>query len=158
MDFDVEVRSLSQDFYQAYPNSIYPEILSKGCRPYSCLLIDTHGDYLICVPFRSKMNHNQGFHFTGTNRSKQSRSGLDYKKVVLVKDISYIETSAAVVDSDEYSAMMKNIQSIVSDVMAYIENYIHHVDGSKPMHKKGFKRNYEFSTLPYFHDILGLDK
>lgn len=157
MEYDVGICKLSLAFYQAYPCNVYPEILHKADRPYTCLLIDTHEDYLICIPFRSDMRHNQGFHFSNTVRSSHSQSGLDYKKIVLVKDDSYIDKSPAVVDSDEYASVITNIQGIIRDVESYIEVYCRHVDGSRILHPRQFARKYQYATLPYFHDILGLN-
>ncbi len=79
MEFDVDICALSKKFYEDYPPQKYPEILRKGSRPYTCLLIDFHTEYLICIPFRSSVTHNEAFIFSGTKRSKRSRSGLDYK-------------------------------------------------------------------------------
>ncbi len=42
MNFDAGIYKLTSDFYTDYPASEYPELLTKGDRPYSCLLIDTH--------------------------------------------------------------------------------------------------------------------
>jgi len=50
MDYDFEVNLLSAKFLNSYPDTLYPELMHKQGRPYSCLLIDTHQDYLICIP------------------------------------------------------------------------------------------------------------
>lgn len=126
MEYRVDVRKLSAMFYQAYPNAEYPEILQKGDRPYTCLLIDMR-EYFICVPFRSEMKHQQGFVFSGTRRSQRSCSGLDYKKLVLLRDTSYIDDSPAVVDADEYHAVISNLDKIITDVLAYIDGYTKHI-------------------------------
>lgn len=156
MDYDVEIRKLSPAFYAAYPNSAYPEILEKEGRPYTCLLIDTHEDYLICVPFRSNMNHREGFRFKNTRRSARTRSGLDYKKIVLIRDSAYIDSGNPVVDSDEYRTVITNIAKIASKAAAYVEKYRNHVLGSSVLPLREFQRKYGTSTLPYFHDILGI--
>ena len=57
MEYRAELCRLSEVFYDAYPASEYPEILTKNQRPYTCLTIETHDGYLICVPFRSSINH-----------------------------------------------------------------------------------------------------
>ena len=86
MDFDYQLYKLTSKFMSDYPISSYPEILSKPDRPHYCLLIDTHCDYFICVPFRSNIGHNNAYLFKGTKRSKRSRSGLDYSKIAIIKD------------------------------------------------------------------------
>ena len=159
MEYDVDICQLSQSFYSAYPSSIYPEIMAKDSRPYTCLMIETQEDYLICIPFRSSVLHNDAFIFSNTKRSQKTRSGLDYSKTVIVKDTSYIDSNkSVVVDNDEYTAMMTNIEKIVSGIYSYITKYVQHVTGVKTLHPREFARHYQYSTLPYFHDILGIDQ
>lgn len=107
MDYDSELSLLSPKFTQDYPPAAYPELMHKHGRPYTCLLIDSHDDYFICVPFRSSIGHKNAFLFTGTARSKKTKSGLDYSKTA-------------------------------------------------PIHPRAFSRKYQYSTLPYFHDIMGV--
>lgn len=157
MEVVTEISLLSSKFIQDYPHAQYPEIMHKQGRPYSCLIIDTHDDYYICIPFRSAISHNQAFLFKNTQRSKSSRSGLDYKKMVLIKDESYIDrVTVAIVDSDEYKEAITNLEKIASEAAQYLDDYIAHVSGTKPLHHREYDRKYRFSTLPYFHDILEL--
>lgn len=72
MEYLAEIRRLSNSFYADYPEGLFPEILRKDARAYTCLLIDLHTDYLICLPFRSRMVHTKGFHFSNTVRSSNS--------------------------------------------------------------------------------------
>ncbi len=155
MDFVVELSLLSSRFALDYPLIRYPELLHKAGRPYTCLLIASHDDYFICIPFRTSINHKNAFLFTGTLRSRKAKSGLDYSKTVIIKDTAYLDSSAkAIVDRDEYSEMIKNISTIVKDASRYVDTYIKHVVGSSPLHPKVYARKYQYSTLPYFHDIL----
>ena len=157
MTFDVDVCVLSQDFYKAYPHSTYPELMEKHGRPYTCLLIDTHDSYLVCIPFRTSIKHNEAFLFSNTLRSTISRSGLDYKKVVLVQNNLYIDSSINYkIDDDEYTMMMKNIHKIVVGIDNYISTYVDHITEKCILHSKEYTRKYKYSTLPYFHNILGL--
>ncbi|MBE6892069.1 MAG: hypothetical protein E7481_08625 [Ruminococcaceae bacterium] len=157
MEFEVTVRQLSPSFMADYPESLYPELMHKQGRPYSCLLVESH-DYTICIPFRSSIPHKNAFLFRGTKRSSETRSGLDYTKIVLIKKEEYFDDSKAVVDQDEYNEAMKNIDIIVSEVLEYINSYIIHIRGEKILHKREFDRKYLYSTLVYFHDILGLSE
>jgi len=132
--------------------------MHKQGRPYTCLLIDSHDGYFICVPFRSSIRHNNAFLFKGTARSKQSLSGLDYSKIVIISNDDYIDSvSTAVIDQDEYNEMMVNLQQIVTEVLDYIDTYINHINGISPLHPRQFARRYRFSTLAYFHDVLGIN-
>lgn len=111
LEFDSKVYLLSSRFANDYPLSLYPELMYKQGRPYTCLLIETHDDYFICVPFRSSINHKNAFLFKGTARSLKSHSGLDYSKTVIIRDSEYIDsTTPAIVDQDEYREMSKNIR------------------------------------------------
>lgn len=156
MDYDVDVLQLSPKFESDYPASAYPEIMYKLGRPYNCLMIDSHQDYFICVPFRSYINHNNAFLFQKSRRSTYCKSGLDYSKSVIIKDLSYIDSAKAVVDQDEYNEAMQNMNTIAQKALEYVDTYIGHVDGSAPIHEREFQRRYKFSTLKYFHDVLGL--
>lgn len=159
MEAVADVYLLSQKFIQDYPQDEYPEIMQKQGRPYSCLIIDTHDDYYICLPFRSSITHQQAFLFKNTQRSQQSQSGLDYKKMVLIKNEEYFDrTVVAMVDNDEFVEAMKNLDKIASEASVYLDSYIAHVTGSKVLHPREFDRRYRFSTLPYFHDVIGIDK
>jgi hypothetical protein len=157
MEYDSDVYLLSSKFIDAYPSCSYPELMHKQGRPYACLLIDTHDGYFICVPFRSSISHKNAFMFVGTKRSKRARSGLDYSKAVLITTLDYLDsTTRAIVDPDEYTEMIKNLPVIVREVLDYIDTYINHINGSAPIHPREFARKYQFSTLPYFHDIMGI--
>ena len=76
--------------------------------------------------------------------------------MVLIKNPNYLSPSAAVIDQDEYREMMTNIQTIVQKAVTYLDDYVGHVTGKQPMSPNTFNRMYSFSTLKYFHDILGI--
>ncbi len=157
MEYDSELSLLSSKFTQDYPPATYPELMHKHGRPYTCLLIEAHDDYFICVPFRSSIGHKNAFLFTQTARSKKSKSGLDYTKIAIIKDNDYFDSATvAIVDQDEYAEMMRNLPTIVRKATDYVDTYINHVNGTVPMHPRAFTRKYQYSTLPYFHDIMGI--
>lgn len=70
-----DIYLLSQKFISDYPLTKYPELMYKLNRPYTCLLIDTHEDYLICVPFRSSITHKNSY-FLNTQK-EASKQDLD---------------------------------------------------------------------------------
>jgi len=157
MEYDSELYLLSVKFTQDYPSAVYPELMYKHGRPYTCLLIDSHDGYFICVPFRSSIGHKNAFLFTGTVRSRKTKSGLDYSKIAIIKNSNYLDSdTTAVIDQDEYTEMIKNLPTIVSEATDYVDTYIKHITGIKPLHPRAFSRKYQYSTLPYFHDIMGI--
>ncbi len=156
MEFDSDLYLLSPKFTEDYPPEKFPELMHKHGRPYTCLLIDTHDDYFICVPFRSDIHHKNAFLFTNTERSKRSHSGLDYSKIVIIRDSSYFDDENAIVDQDEYAEMKRNLETIVTSALSYVDTYINHVTGKAILHPREYARKYQFSTLPYFHDVMGI--
>lgn len=158
MKFSLDIYQLSAKFMADYPISKYPELMYKQGRPYSCLLLDTHSDYLICVPYRSSIRHKNAFLFVGTQRSRKMQSGLDYTKIVLIRDRGYLDPVKAVVDQDEYRETIVHIQTIVKEVLNYVDTYIGHLAGTSQIHRREYERRYRFSTLPYFHDIMGISE
>ena len=121
----------------------------KDKRPYGCLLIKTHNDYYICVPFRSHIHHKNAFLFKNTERSKTDSSGLDYSKTVLIRPEDYDKylIENAVVDTDEYKAVRMSIYKIEKQISKYIEGYVKSVSDFENADKKSFERKYKYSTL-----------
>lgn len=56
MEYDFEIYRLSAKFIADYPTTKYPELMYKNARPYNCLLLESHDNYFICIPFRSHIN------------------------------------------------------------------------------------------------------
>ena len=156
MNVDVKIYQLSEQFLRDYPAEKYPELMYKKGRPYSCLLIDLHLEYHICIPYRSSIHHKNAFLFTGTERSRRTKSGLDYSKMVLIQKNTYLDGKNVVVDQDEYNETIRNIRKIAGEAVDYLDGYICHVNGTHPLHPRSYARKYQYSTLPYFHDVMGL--
>ena len=151
----VEISRLSEKFYQDYPLSIYPEILSKEARSYVCLTFKVR-DYYICIPYRSNVDHKYSYKFKYSKRSKKKKSGLDYRKIVIIKNESYFEKSSAIVDQDEYRETMMSIKKIVSSAEKFVDAYINHIKDIELLDNEEFDRRYTVSALQYFHTELGL--
>lgn len=96
--FDYQILNLTQQFYVDYPDPPYKEIIRKNNRPYNCLLLQSSYGYYICIPYRSYINHKYAYKFKNSNRSKRTKSGLDYSKIVIIKNNDYIENGNAIID------------------------------------------------------------
>lgn len=153
VDYVEDIYRLSAQFYLDYPRNEYPEILSKTGRPYACLLIEYIDDIFICIPYRSHIQHKNAFLFKGSLRSKRNSSGLDYSKIILIKDDKYLG-GMTVVDVDEYKETRQNMERIINEVHKYISDYIKDLNGIQGLHPKEWQRRYGMSTLPYFNDLL----
>ena len=147
---------LSDSFYAEHPKELFPEILEKKNRVYTCLMISINSDFFICIPFRANINHNNAFLFKNTKRSRFKRSGLDYSKIVIISDLRYISDDIALVDNDEFSEMRKHIALISREVYRYILRFREYCSGKKDMHTQEYERCYKYSTLRYFINEIQL--
>ena len=155
--YDHQVLRLTEEFYDRYPNPPFTELETKKSRQYNCLLVQSPYDYFICIPFRSRVNHKYAFHFKDSARSRRGKSALDYSKSVIVNDTVFIDSKPAIVDSDEYSEMMRNMDIIVREILKYVDEYVSFCNNeSLRISEEEFARRYRFSTLKYFHEILGI--
>jgi len=158
VEFDTQVVQLSHNFYAAYPSASFPEILEKDNRPYNCLLVETHYDFYICLPFRTHIQHRYAYRFRNSARSRSNKSGIDYTKMVIIKDSSFISNTPSTVDQDEYKETMQNIHIIINDAVAYLDEYICYKNGTSTIDQREFQRRYACSSLAYFDEILGIPK
>ncbi len=156
-EYDYQILRLTSEFYNKYPNPPYCEILQKRNRSYNCLLFETHYDYFVCIPFRSEITHKYAYKFKHSKRSKKHKSGLDYSKMLIIKDASYIENKDSIIDKDEYNEVAININKIQKDALEFLGDYIAHCNGEKLLHSEEFERRYKYSPLKYFHKELGLE-
>lgn len=155
--FDYQVLNLTQQFYNDFPSPPYTEIMHKERRPYGCLLIQSHYGYFICIPYRSHIKHKYSYKFKRSVRSQKTSSGLDYSKIIIIKNNNYIGRADAVIDQDEYNETRDNIEYIKHDAQQYIDDYVKQMQGKVLKYdKREFQRIYEYSTLKYFHQELGI--
>lgn len=153
MVFDYDIYSLADHFYNKYPNPPYKEILKKQQRGYACLLFQSHYEYFICVPYRTEISHKYAYHFKKSYRSQKHKSGLDYTKIVIIKEVDDIGKKV-LVDSDEFAETRRNIYRIVREAEEYVEEYKRCLIGEGKISKQEFKRKYGWSSLKYFHKEL----
>ncbi|MBS4761864.1 hypothetical protein KG089_03940 [Carnobacteriaceae bacterium zg-ZUI252] len=155
LQYEQALYTLTSDFYNDYPNSSFPELLTPhGNRTYNCIIV-AYKDYFICIPFRSNMKHRNGYHFKNTQRSRRTSSGLDYSKMIIIENSSkYLSDSHTLVDKDEYVEAMNNSDRIISEATKYIDDYINHNKNIITLNPQEYRKKYTYSTLAYFHDIL----
>ncbi len=156
-DFDYQILRLTEKFLDDYPVQNYPELMGKRGRGYSCLLIQTYYDYFICIPYRTEIKHKYAYHFKNSKRSKEHCSGLDYTKMIIIKNPQYISNTDAVIDRDEYKETRHGIYKIVKDALSFLEDYIMYHTGKKILDKREYEKRYRYSSLKYFHNELGIN-
>lgn len=153
-DNDYQILRLTDEFYSAYANPPYKEIMKKQGRAYNCLLFQTHYDYFICIPYRTEISHANAYHFKTSIRSRKHKSGLDYSKIIIVSNTAYLDNKNAIIDKDEFNETIRYLEKIKTGALKYVEDYIMHLNGERVLHSAEFKRRYQFSTLQYFHKEL----
>lgn len=153
---DYQILKLTDAFYDAYPKPPYFEIMEKRKRAYNCLLFQTHYDYFICIPYRTEILHPYSFHFRKSERSRKHKSGLDYTKIIIIKNTDYLDSKDALIDKDEFNETMIYLEKIKEEALNYVEDYVKHVKNEEMLHTSEFQRRYRFSTLQYFHEELGI--
>ncbi|MGL6058484.1 MAG: type III toxin-antitoxin system TenpIN family toxin [Culicoidibacterales bacterium] len=103
---NVQIYQLSQQFYDDYPEQLFPEIERKSERPYTILVVEITSELKIGIPFRSHISHRNAYHFRMSKRSSNSKSGLDFSKIVILSSSDYIG-NAAQIDRDEFTEYKK---------------------------------------------------
>lgn len=79
MEIDYAVYSLSDEFYEKYPNPPYKELLKKKERRYACLLIKVIMDILYAFHIEQRFPINM--HITFANRLV--RKNIDQDLIIL---------------------------------------------------------------------------
>ncbi|MCQ2798556.1 MAG: hypothetical protein MJ220_01560 [Bacilli bacterium] len=155
MNYLTELCRLTPLFEHDYPSDQCPEIMSKEGRPYNCVSFK-YRSYIICIPFRTNINHKHAYLFRNTRRSRNNKSGLDFSKMIIVIDKKYLSKEKVIVDRDEYREMIVNMPVIVKKAIKYLDAYTDAVIRGSHTKDKRFERTYHYSTLKYFHKELGL--
>lgn len=150
-----EIRTLSNYFYSDYPWIEYPEILRKPKRPYNMAIFRFKNDCFLCVPFRTRLHHNNGFHFYDEPLKNGNNPGLDFSKVVAVKDRRYIGERVNI-GKTNHMIFYQNIAKINLLLAKYVLGYIEYKNGIKTLSRGEYNRLYQFSTLKYFHNELDI--
>lgn len=78
---------LSNEFYNDYPTSKFPEIEQKHNRPYIQVYVEIDG-VQFAIPLRSDIHHPFVLWTDKTNNC-----GVDFSKAVVIKKASYIDTN-----------------------------------------------------------------
>ena len=142
----IELRKLTQKFYDDYPQSLYPEIEYKLGRPYVILLVKIRKK-TFAIPFRTNIKHSSCYKFKSTKRIANSSTGLDFSKaVVIIKkehlgDLTYI-------DNKEYVELQNKYYFVLKKFKKYVYDYVHYkrYGGNKYIEKR-----YRYTTLKYFN-------
>lgn len=125
---------LSQNFYNDYPISSYPEIEQKITRPYIQVVIDING-IIFAIPMRSNINHPYAL-----LTDKINRCGLDFSKTVIITKDEYIDkTKTPYIRPNEFNALRGKEYKIKQKLLKYIQKY---------------KKAKEDNTTPFAHEIL----
>jgi len=142
--------TLNDQFY--IHNAMKEELLQcKNGRPFFCAL--KCGGKFLLVPLRTNLLIKARYGIkTGFLVPKDSKpnAGLDYTKIVIVEG-SYIEGAERIINNNQRRTISENINTIKEEVLKYLNGYVEY----KNNNTNHFL--YQFCTLKYFHEELGLE-
>ena len=79
----MELRKLTDEFYNTYTSDLYPQILTKHERAYAIITLVIDG---ICfgLPVKSNVNHKYGYLFTNSGRKRAFEKRIGQPHLLLV--------------------------------------------------------------------------
>lgn len=139
---------LTDEFYNAYPAAVYPEIEQKKYRPYIQVCVEIAG-IQYAIPLRSDIHHS---HVLWTD--KENNCGVDFSKAVVISKDSYIDGNLEPhLRQKEFDALRGKDYKIKIKMEKYIEEYKKAKrDLSKPINQMLVR----YSTLQYFEKEIGI--
>lgn len=137
---------LTKKFYETYDCVNCPEILHKEGRPYIMLLVEIEG-CTFAIPLRSHLRHQHGF-----ITDKETGSGLDFSKAVVITTEEHITSQRKIVIKENENTLIVTRKAVI------IQRFHSYVNRYKKNVRKGvYKTHRNLSTLQYFHKELGLE-
>lgn len=123
-------------------------------RSYAFIKIK-YNDNNIFVPLRSNINTNTPYGKIGfpIPSNKRPNAGLDFRKILIINDLSYIEyQSDPKIPASQQSIINNNYDKIEAMVIHYIKGYV-----KSALKNRQFRdKLYIFSTLHNFEKELGI--
>ena len=147
-----ELHYLTEEFYNKYNASDYPEIEHKKQRPYIVLLVKIDNN-IFALPLRTNIKHSSCYKFQYSSRPTNSITGIDFSKAVIINEECYIGESAEI-DNKEYVELNDRIAFIISKFRTYIKGYRVYAAGKANEFQA---KKYKYTTLKYFHSELGIE-
>ncbi len=139
---------LSEEFYNAYPETDYPEMEQKRNRPYIQVYIEIKG-VQYAIPLRSDIRHP---HVLWTD--KANHCGVDFSKAVVINKESYIDITAEPhLRQNEFDALRGKDYKIKTKMEQYIERY---KKAKQDLSNSINQRLVKYSTLQYFEKEIGI--
>lgn len=140
---------LSEEFYNDYPPTLFPEIEWKKKRPYILVVIDLSGVEW-AFPLRSSIHHPNAFW-----TDKSHGCGVDYSKAIPIIKENYVDTiTKPHIRQKEFNALRGKEYKIRKGFERYVRKYMKF---SKEVLIKRDDLKEMFiaaSTLQYFRDHL----
>lgn len=152
-NLNYKLNYLSEEFFNKYNSTEYPEIENKNNRPYMVILVNIENN-VFAIPFRTNIRHNNCYKFKKSSRTTDTVTGLDYTKAVIVNDGKYIGETARI-DDKEYVELNKNYPFIIKQFKKFVMDYIEFMNGKKSYYAE---KKFQFTTLKYFKNELLLAK
>jgi protein AbiQ len=147
----MEFHRLTSAFYVFYANCA--EMLVKKDRPYYVCVLELDG---ICyaLPLRTHITHPFCFSAAGYDGQK---SGLDFSKAVVITDREkFIDPDPVTIRQNEFDVLKKQKHLISERFTSYVNLYKKEILRRIKNPTLPITAVCRYSSLQYFHDILGL--
>lgn len=151
MNNEYQINLMSNDFYNNYPPSLYPEIETKQTRPFLVLIIKIEGN-TFAIPFRSNIRHNFCYKFKNSRRKTGTKTALDFTKAVIISDLKYIGVPAKI-DHYEYVELSSKSTFIINKFRSFLKKY-KRVIHNPTKYQHDYNVLSKYCTLKYFTDFL----
>lgn len=147
----LKVNKLSHEFASSISNLI--EVLHDKERGYGIVTIEID-NLIFGIPLRTNLNHSYGVKLDKVEINNQVfHRGLDFRKAILIKDISNIG-AVFNVSSKQKRTLIAKEKAIKNQFSKYVNNYI---KAKKNNIENTINSNaYKFSTLINYHEELGI--
>jgi protein AbiQ len=142
----MEIKGLTNSAYLRVSQG-RPQVLQKN-RGYGIIAI-TVRNITFAVPLRSNLNHPNGLK---TIFIKGAWNGLDYTKALLVEEADITQESFQLREQKEFDKIIKNKDKIINEFSQYVTDYIAYASSKN----KVFEQMFQYTTLQYFHNELGI--
>ncbi|VAW86575.1 hypothetical protein MNBD_GAMMA18-413 [hydrothermal vent metagenome] len=144
----MKIRLLTEDAYNRIIK--LKETMAKKDRGYGVLPVEING-ITFAIPFRSNMNHKNGFKTVFHNGAW---NGLDYTKAIIIDKKDLKNEAFKLRRNDEYLKVKNNKNKIQKQFEKYVSNYVALVSKKEKIRVSRFG----FTTLQNYHAELGISR
>lgn len=150
----MEIKVLTDDFYNKYSKESYPQILIKR-RGYGIIQFNIN-NIIFGIPLKSNIKTNNDYFSlkTVSDATRRVNPGLYYRKAIIITNDNYLGENF-IISNNTYNYIQMNEMKIKTDFKRYLSKYQKYIE--KPIQRYYMAYNYMFSSLHYFLEYFGIN-